>query len=167
MTEDLDTRRGAISERPDGGRRLQFRRSWPVPIEDVWAALTEPERLARWIGAYEGARGAGGTGVFQMSFEEGEGAGQQVTILECDPPRRLVLDWTAEEYWRVELDLTSDGGRTTLVFTQDFRSDQGVSDIATGWHWYLDKFDAEVSGRPQPADWDAFLAEVGPGYGMA
>jgi uncharacterized protein YndB with AHSA1/START domain len=166
MTEDLETRRGEISERPDGGRSLRFRRSWPDPIEDVWAALTEPERLARWIGSYEGERGAGGTGTFRMTFE-GEGPGQPVTIQECDPPRRLVLDWSAEEAWHVELDLSHDGERTTLVFTQDFRSDQGVSDIATGWHWYLDKFDAEVSGRAQPADWDAFLAEVGPGYGHA
>jgi hypothetical protein len=36
--------------------------------------------------------------------------------------------------------------------------------MAMGWHWYLDKLDAEVSGRPQPAEWDAFLAEVGPAY---
>ena len=33
-----------------------------------------------------------------------------------------------------------------------------------GWHWYLDKLDAEVGGGPGPADWDAFFAEVGPGY---
>ena len=40
-----------------------------------------------------------------------------------------------------------------------------VTDMAMGWHWYLDKLDAEVSGRPQPtADWDTFTAEVGPAY---
>lgn len=167
MTEDLDTRRGAISERPDGGRRLQFRRSWAAPIEDVWGALTEPERLVRWIGTYEGERGAGATGTFTMAFEGEGAAAERMTILECDPPRRLVLEWTAEEHWRVELDLTTDGNRTTLVFTQDFGTDHGVPDVAAGWHWYLDKFDAEVSGRPQPADWDAFLAEVGPGYSPA
>ncbi|SFK40919.1 SRPBCC family protein [Geodermatophilus ruber] len=164
MTEDLDTRRGEIAERADGTRRLRFRRSWPDPIEDVWAALTEPERLARWIGTYDGDRGPGGTGVFTMTFED-EPVGERMTILECDPPRRLVLDWAGEEYWRVELDLSTDGDRTTLLFTQDFRTEHGIPDVATGWHWYLDKLEAEVSGRPQPADWDAFLAEVGPGYG--
>ena len=25
-----------------------------APIEDVWAAVTEPERLARWIGTWTG-----------------------------------------------------------------------------------------------------------------
>jgi hypothetical protein len=34
-----------------------------------------------------------------------------------------------------------------------------------GWHWYLEKFDAEVSGRPAPGDWESFFAQVGPGYG--
>ena len=36
-----------------------------------------------------------------------------------------------------------------------------------GWHWYLEKFGAEVGGTPGPGDWDAFLAEVGPAYGRA
>jgi hypothetical protein len=34
-----------------------------------------------------------------------------------------------------------------------------------GWHWYLEKLDAEVSGRPGPAEWESFLAEVAAGYG--
>jgi hypothetical protein len=29
----------------------------------------------------------------------------------------------------------------------------------------LAKFDAEVSGRPAPGDWEGFFAQVGPGHG--
>ena len=162
-----DERRGVLVEEPDGSRRLRFRRSWPCPPEDVWSALVEPERLARWIGRYEGGRGAGGTGTFTMTQED-EAVGEELTILECDPPRRLVLDWTGQEHWRVELDLRGEEGRTALAFTQVLVGTEGGDgrDIAAGWHWYLDKLDAEVSGRPQPPDWDAFLAEVGPAYGI-
>ncbi len=166
MTEDLDTRRGVVTTEPDGRRRLEFRRSWADPIEDVWAALTEPERLARWIGSYDGTRGAGGSGTFTMTHEE-QPVGEGVTIVECEPPRRLVVDWAEQDSWRVELELSVEGDRTVLVFTQVFATGQAVSDVATGWHWYLDKLDAEVSGRAQPADWDAFLAEVGPAYGWS
>ena len=162
MTEDQ--RHGVITEQPDGARRLEFRRSWPDPIEDVWSALTDNERLARWIGTYDGARGAGAEGTFTMTHEA-EPAREAVTIIECDPPRRLVLEWTAEEHWRVDLDLSVEDGRTVLVFTQVLATAEGVEDVATGWHWYLDKLDAVVTGRAQPADWDAFLAEVGPAYG--
>ena len=159
-----DERYGEVTEEPGGARRLQFRRSWPDPIEDVWAALTEPERLARWIGSYDGDRGAGGGGTFTMTHES-EPVGEAMTIVECDPPRRLVVDWSGEEHWRVDLDLSVQDGRTVLRFTQDFRTPDAVGDVATGWHWYLDKLSAELTGRPQPGGWDAFLADVGPAYG--
>ena len=29
-------------------------RTFQAPIEDVWAAITEPQRLARWIGTWSG-----------------------------------------------------------------------------------------------------------------
>jgi uncharacterized protein YndB with AHSA1/START domain len=169
MTEDLDTRRGVVTTEDDGRQRLEFRRSWPDPIEDVWSALTEPDRLARWIGVYEGERRVGGTGTFAMTQEEGEHAGEPTTILECDPPRRLVVEWVQQDAdaWRVDLDLWVEDGRTVLRFVQLFPAAADVTDMAMGWHWYLDKLDAEVSGRPQPADWDSFIAEVGPVYGRA
>ncbi len=167
MTEDLGTRRGTVTRLDDGRQRLEFRRSWPDPIEDVWAALTEPDRLERWIGRYDGTRGPGGTGLFFMTHEEGEQVGEPMTIVECTPPRRLVVEWTQQETenWRVDLDLASEGGRTQLTFVQVFGADADVTDYALGWHWYLAKFGAEVAGTPVPGDWDAFLAEVGPAYG--
>jgi uncharacterized protein YndB with AHSA1/START domain len=157
-----DQRYGVVTEQPGGARRLEFRRSWPDPIEDVWSALTENERPARWIGTYDGPRGAGAEGTVTMT-QETEPVREAVTIVECDPPRRLVLEWTAEEQWRVQLDLSEQGGRTVLVFSQVFATD-AVGDVATGWPWHLDTFEAELAGGPRPADRDAFLAEIGPGY---
>jgi uncharacterized protein YndB with AHSA1/START domain len=167
MTERPETRRGAVRTEDDGRQRLEFRRSWPDPIDDVWSALTEPERLARWIGVYDGARGAGGTGTFSMTHEEGEHEGSPMTIVECDPPRRLVVQWVQQgtEGWRVDLDLWREDGRTVLRFVQVFPADADVADYAMGWHWYLDKLGAELGGSPAPADWNAFAAAVGPAYG--
>jgi uncharacterized protein YndB with AHSA1/START domain len=167
MTEDLEARRGVVTTEDDGRQRLEFRRSWPDPIESVWAALTEPDRLARWIGIYEGERRPGGSGTFAMTQEEGEHAGSPTRIVECDPPRRLVVEWVQEgsENWRVDIDLWAEDGRTVLRFVQFFPAGADVTDMALGWHWYLDKLGAEIDGGPQPADWDAFLAQEGPGYG--
>jgi hypothetical protein len=69
--------------------------------------------------------------------------------------------------WRIDLDLWVEDGRTVLRFVQVFPAGADVTDFALGWHWYLEKFGAEVGDRPQPGDWDAFLAEVGPAYGRA
>jgi uncharacterized protein YndB with AHSA1/START domain len=163
--QDVAARRGTVTPEPDGRRRLEFRRSWPDPIEDVWGALTEPERLARWIGRYDGERGPGATGTFTMTQEE-EPAGQAVRIVECDPPRRLVLEWAqGEDPWRVQLDLSTDGTTTTLVFTQVLGTGFPAAEVAGGWHWYLDRLDAEIVGGEGPAEWEAFWAEVGPLYG--
>jgi uncharacterized protein YndB with AHSA1/START domain len=167
MTEDLAMRRGDVTREDDGRQRLEFRRSWPDPIADVWSALTEPDRLARWIGVYEGERAVGGTGMFTMTHEEGDAVGEPTTIVECDPPRRLVIEWVQQDThaWRIDLDLWVEDGRTWLRFTQVFPADADVVDFAMGWHWYLEKFGAELEGRSQPASWDTFLAEVGPAYG--
>lgn len=164
MTGTADDRRGAVTTGPDGRRRLEFRRSWPDPVEEVWAALTEPERLARWIGTYDGHRRPGGSGTFTMTHEQ-EPAGEAVTIEVCEPPHRLVVAWAqADGDWRVHLDLSTEAGRTVLRFVQFFAPGTDVADVAGGWHWYLDKLDAEIGGAPPPEEWETFWAEVGPGY---
>ena len=164
---DAMARRGVVTAEDDGRQRLEFRRSWPDPVEDVWLALTGPDRLSRWIGTYDGERAPGGTGTFTMTHED-EPAGETVRIAECDPPRRLVVEWVGQEDWSVELDLWAEEGRTVLRFCQVFAADADVADFAAGWHWYLDKFDAEVGGRPVPRDWDDFAVEVaGPVNGMS
>jgi hypothetical protein len=103
-----------------------------------------------------------------MTFEEGESSGEPMRIAECVPPHRLVVETSpGDMQWRMEIDLARVGDRTELVFRQWFPAGTPVGDFAGGWHWYLDKLDTEVSGRPAPAEWEAFWAEVGPVYGTA
>ena len=162
--DQTDTRYGSVTEESDGRWRLEFRRTWPDDADDVWAALTDPDRTPRWIGAYDGERHNGATGRFTMAFEDGAPA-EQLTVVECIEPHRLVLEWPGSAGWRVEIDVVAQRGGTTLIFVQRFTDRSAVPDVATGWHWYLDKLDAEISGTEPPADWDAFLAEAGPRYG--
>jgi uncharacterized protein YndB with AHSA1/START domain len=162
--DETDTRYGTV-EPEDGGARLEFRRTWPDDGDDVWAALTDPARTQRWIGRYEGKRAPGATGTFEMTFE-GEGPPSPMTVVECVEPHRLVLDLPATN-WRLELDLVTQRGGTTLIFVQRFADAAAVPDVATGWHWYLDRLDAELRGTEPPGDWDAFVAEVGPRYGWS
>ena len=76
------------------------------------------------------------------------------------------MEWVQEEAenWRVDLDLWTEEGRTLLRFVQIFPAGAEVVDMALGWHWYLDKLGAEIDGGTPPTDWDAFVAEAGPGY---
>ena len=158
-----DTRYGTVTPDDGGGARMEFRRTWPHDADDVWAALTDPERTQRWIGTFDGERRAGTTGTFTMTAEEGSPT-SALTIAECAEPSHLVLTWP-DTGWRVELDLVAQDGGTTLVFAQRLDDAAAAPDIATGWHWYLDKLDGELTGSRPPTDWDAFAAEVGPHYG--
>jgi uncharacterized protein YndB with AHSA1/START domain len=166
MTGDHGARRGIVTRLDDGRQRLHFLRSWPVPVEEVWSVLTAPDRTIRWIGSYEGERAVGATGTFTMTHEE-EVAAQPMTILACDRPRQLVVQWVEEAGggMRVDLELSTQKGGAALRFVQVFDADVHVTDYALGWHWYLDKFEAELAGAPGPGTWDTFLASAGPAYG--
>ena len=104
-----------------------------------------------------------------MTHEGGEAAGQPATILECDPPRRLAIEFEQQdaENMRLDLDLWAEEGRTVLRFVQFFPAAADVTDWAMGWHWYLDRLGAEIDGGTPPTDWDAFVADVGPAYGRS
>ena len=158
-----DERSGEVTELAQVVQ-LRFRRREPAPAPDVWSALTEPERLARWIGTFDGDRRTGATGVLTMTHEE-QPAGESVHIVSCEAPARLVVEWDTEEGWRVELDLERDGAETELTFTQLFPAGTDVTDYALGWHWYLDKLHAEITGGPPVGGWEDFLAGTGPSYG--
>ncbi len=56
--------------RDEDGVRLEFVRTYGNPIDDVWSALTDPDRVARWIGTWTGDP-ATGTVDLVMTDEEG------------------------------------------------------------------------------------------------
>jgi uncharacterized protein YndB with AHSA1/START domain len=76
---ELRRRRLAAGE----ARVAAFTRIYDAPIDDVWAACTEPDRLRRWYVPVTGDLRLGGT--FQQA---GMGSGE---IVRCEPPRRLTL----------------------------------------------------------------------------
>jgi uncharacterized protein YndB with AHSA1/START domain len=67
------------------GRTIVLRRTYPAPVEDVWDAVTDPERIGRWFMPVTGDLRLGGK--YQL---EGNAGGE---ILECEPPRLLKVTW--------------------------------------------------------------------------
>lgn len=131
----------------DGGRRtLRLTRTFTAPIEDVWAAVTEPERLERWIGTFTGDPAGGRVG-FRMTAEDGDAAEEDMEIRECDPPRRLaVVAHVGDQQWHLELDLVEQGGATTLSFSQPGIDPAEAESVGPGWEYYLDRLVAVMTG---------------------
>ncbi len=82
----------------------------PSPREDVWEALTEPERLEDWFAnevELELRPGGGAT------FRWGDGEERHATVTEVEPGRRLCFEWDDEG--EVQFDLADDPGGTRLT----------------------------------------------------
>lgn len=126
----------------DGLATLVLERRFRAPAADVWAAVTEPDRLVRWIGTWSGDP-ASGTVDFRMTAEGEDIAAEAVTILECDAPRRLAIVIAnaaeASGQWHLELDLSERDGVTTLQFAQRLQDPAIASDVGPGWEYYLDR----------------------------
>lgn len=143
-------------DRTPAGRDLVLTRRFRAPIHDVWAALTESDRTAKWFGPWRGEAGEDRTIEVQMGFEEGD-AWLKVTITRCEPPTRLAVtsvdDWGT---WELEAILSEVGdGVTELRFLHHLDEVTDVSSVGPGWEYYLDNMVAAFDGRPLPA-FDAY-----------
>jgi uncharacterized protein YndB with AHSA1/START domain len=129
------------------GERLVLRitRQFRAPIDDVWAAVTEPERLARWIGTFTGDP-ASGRVEFLMTAE-GATEPEEMEIRECEPPRVLrVTSHVGEEHWHLDLLLEERVGVTTLTFSQPDIDPVAAESVGPGWEYYLDRLVAAETG---------------------
>ena len=150
----MSTPTGMIEQR-DGRHVLVQTRELRAPIDDVWAAVTEPDRLARWIGRWEGDP-ASGSVEFRMLFEGEDHAAERMEIRVCEPPHRLHLtSYAGEETWLIELDLTHADGITTVTFSQPGVTREQVAGVGPGWDYYLDRLvDAETGADPALRDFE-------------
>jgi uncharacterized protein YndB with AHSA1/START domain len=83
-------------------------RSYPTTVEDLWEAITTPERLSRWFLPVEGELKLGGR--YQLKGNAGG------TITRCERPRVLELTWEfmGGTSW-VNVHLAPDGHRAKLT----------------------------------------------------
>ncbi len=138
--------------RDDAGARLVFTRDFPVPVEALWQALTDPELTARWIGRWEGDPAHGEVQLW-MSAEEGTPS-TPVTIGACVAPSVLALT-TGD--WPLRLALTAgDDTSCTLVFTHELSEPVDATSIGPGWEFYLDRLAAVLDGDEVPDDFEKY-----------
>ena len=147
-------------EERDGESYLVFERTFRAPIDDVWAAVTESERLGRWIGVWTGDPAAGSV-TFRMTAEGDDVDDETIWIDECVPPRRLVMRSAQpvedDQLWAWQVDLAEAGGVTTLTFAQGVTDTELAESVGPGWDYYLDRLVAAHAGKDVAAiDFDAY-----------
>lgn len=134
-------------------------RRYPAGPAEVWDALTDPERLARWFLPVTGDLRPGGR--FHTEGADGE-------ILACAAPERLQLTWGTPESV-VTLTLAADGAGTRLVLEHavpaGFVPDAGGAlYVGPGWDEALvvlglflsgAAIDPSLAGSPQMCEYGA------------
>ena len=126
--------RSVSSPRRDGepARAVTLSRGYPTTAEDLWDAVTNPDRIPRWFTPVGGDLEPGGR--YQL---EGNAGG---VIEVCEPPSLLALTWVFGEYvsW-VEARVSGDdagGARLKLTHTapvSEHWRQYGAGATGVGW----------------------------------
>ena len=149
----------AACDRQTARASCASRDRFDTDIDDLWSALTDPRRLARWIAEVEGDLRLGGE--FRARFTSGwEGTGR---VEACEPPRRLLVltrdaDEPDEEV--LEATLTSDGDQTILVIEARGLPIEYLAAYGAGWQVHVEDLAAHLAGRERcdiKARWDELM----------
>jgi uncharacterized protein YndB with AHSA1/START domain len=126
----------------DGTCEVRYTRYYRATPEEVWAALTEPDSLARWL-APAGEVALRRDGPFELELE---GETMKGRVRSVEPSRLLELDWidAGGPASIVRFELSSDAGGTVLVLDHR-RIDARIGmRYLTRWGTHLERLDRVV-----------------------
>jgi uncharacterized protein YndB with AHSA1/START domain len=138
---------------------LTLKRRLNAPPAKVWAAWTDPQKIARWFGPSSVRAGTERAeidarigGRFRVSFTMEDGNYLEVggVYRELVPNQRLVFSWawhsTPERESLVTVSLRPDGDGTVLTLQHEQFVDEAARDgHERGWSGALDKLERYVA----------------------
>lgn len=132
-------------QRRDDRLDVRFERHYPRPVERVWSALTDPERLGDWMGAAHVEPRVGGR------YDLMIGGPRPMTgrILVWQPPEVLEVTWSNADAPNsvVQFELTREGDGARLVFTHKGMPYASSGLMLPGWHFYLARLGSLLEGE--------------------
>ena len=147
----------------DGQGIVTVQDRFDTDIDDLWSALTEPARLARWLGDVEGDLRLGGEFRARFFASGWEGTGH---VEACDPPRRLLVQTREpgqQNEHAIEVTLASDGDQTVLVWEERGLPLDHLAAYGSGIQVHVEDLSAYIAGRER-GDAQARWAELLPAY---
>ncbi len=147
----------------DGRGVVRMEDRYDTGIEDLWSALTERPRLARWLGEFDGDLRLGGQFSARFFASGWEGAGR---VEECEPPRRLLVTTRGTDDpgdTVIEATLAADGEQTILVLEERGLPLNLLAEYGAGIQVHVEDLAAYVAGRDRCAA-ETRWAELLPDY---
>jgi len=147
----------------DGKGVVRMEDRFDTGIDDLWSALTDPGRLARWLGEFEGDLRLGGNFRARFFASGWEGTGR---VEVCEPPRHLLVMTKhvrqADEH-AIEATLTADGDHTILILEERGMPVNLLAAYGAGIQVHIEDLAAHIAGRER-CDADARWEELHPSY---
>jgi uncharacterized protein YndB with AHSA1/START domain len=116
-------------------------------VDDVWSVLTDPRRLACWLGEVEGDLQLGGEFRAHFFASGWEGTGR---VEACEPPQRLLVvtkHANASEEQAIEATLTADSDQTILVWEERGMPVELLAAYGAGVQVHVEDLAAYLAGR--------------------
>jgi uncharacterized protein YndB with AHSA1/START domain len=162
MTADTSVLGSLHSVDGEGVVRMEDR--FDTGIDDLWGALTDPDRLARWYGEVEGELSQGGEFTVRIALA-GERAGR---VEACEPPQHLLLEMRdpearpgQPERTVIEARLISEGAQTRLLWETRGLPVDLLPAYGPGIQIHVEHLADYISGREFRLDdtrWDELFA---------
>ena len=136
----------------DGSYELRYTRHLRHSIEQVWAALTEPEQLVKWLADATIDLREGGTVELRWlnTDDQGNTAVARGPIAQLDPPHLIEID--TDIHGRLRWELQRDKNGSLLTFTvRHALPDEYLILALAGWHSHLDFLEEALDGKT--VDW--------------
>jgi uncharacterized protein YndB with AHSA1/START domain len=146
----------------DGKGAVRMEARLKTGTEEVWSALTNPTRLARWYGEVHGDLRVGGEYHAHLFASGWEGTGR---IEVCEAGRRLVVTGAepGEQRTVTEVTLAPDGGQTVLVWEERGMRVDGIGAYGAGVQIHVEDLARHLAGR-ECRDAEARWTELWPVY---
>jgi uncharacterized protein YndB with AHSA1/START domain len=147
----------------DGKGVVRVEDRFDTDIDDLWSALTNPRRLARWMGEVEGDLRLGGEFRARFFASGWEGTGR---VEACEPSRRLLLQTMKPGQQRehfIEVMLAADSDRAILVWEERGMPLDQLAAYGAGIQVHVEDLAAHLAGRER-CDADARWNELMPAY---
>ena len=151
----------------DGAHTLRFERQLPHSVDRVWAALTEPAFLAKWIAGATVDLRPGGDFILNYTHSPKVMQGKitrirDYTLLEYtwgeDVGPRSLVTW----------ELFPQGPNGCLLILTHARLEEDVPGFGAGWHTHIDLMAEVLNGTRDEFSWEeqwwkSKLADYGTG----
>jgi uncharacterized protein YndB with AHSA1/START domain len=152
---------GTLHRIDDARGSVRMEDLYDTGLDDLWSAITDPRRLARWVAEVDGDLRVGGQ--IHARFTSSWDGHARIDV--CEAPHRLTVTMepgTPDETV-IDATLTPEQDKTRLVVEERGLPLNVLADHGAGWQAHVEDLAAHVEGR-QASDWHARWTELRPAY---